>query len=418
MFSLHRCVLRGLFDVVQESNLDLKNIQDICNASMTSSSSSETCTWFRLGKDFIIKYHNPPSRSYLPLLDDDSLVLVSTLLDASNVVLIFTALLNEQSVVFVSECHDHLAHIIQGFVALLFPLEWHHVIAPYILDNMMQVLEAPFPFIAGILSNRFEKLEYDSMSSLVLVFLDRDTVVAPMMHCSTAVELPLLCREKISLSLKAERSNSFASGNPHRTPSQIPSLRSACLTAMVEIVSWADDLQLHNGFNALLNVDPETKRFIDGVVNTQAWACFKQDTLAALSFEREIELELFNDLLKDTFKKKVVVHASCIEIWEKPIRSSPSVGCLKEGMLVDVLRSFRDDKNRFWVLIAEPQGWGSVDTNDVIETSNYNDQRNLDRLHFSNEMRIEYLSDEKAKVEIQDLENKYPKRGIENRYYL
>jgi hypothetical protein len=70
-----------------------------------------------------------------------------------------------------------LAHITEAFIALLWPFTWEHVLIPVLPDTMLDFLNAPTPFIMGIVRKHslpgvLPYLDED----VVFVDLDRDLV--------------------------------------------------------------------------------------------------------------------------------------------------------------------------------------------------------------------------------------------------
>ena len=71
-------------------------------------------------------------------------------LDAEQVIDIFLAILLEKKVLLISEHKALLTHAAIALISLLFPLCWKHVLIPILPKTMIDVLDAPVPFLIGI----------------------------------------------------------------------------------------------------------------------------------------------------------------------------------------------------------------------------------------------------------------------------
>lgn len=71
-------------------------------------------------------------------------------LSEDNVLLVISALLTEQTVLFVSSLHPMLTYIIQSFLAYVSPFVWRHSIVPILPYALLEVLDAPVATIIGI----------------------------------------------------------------------------------------------------------------------------------------------------------------------------------------------------------------------------------------------------------------------------
>jgi len=128
----------------------------------------------------------------LPMIDDSCFDALFSCLQPSDVALIVSALLTEQSVLLLSD-HPHLLTLVSSaLIALLFPFEWHHPFIPILPQEMLHIIENPFSFLVGIHSSYFEQLSAECLCSLMIINLDRGSVVAPIdpekaSSCSSSV---------------------------------------------------------------------------------------------------------------------------------------------------------------------------------------------------------------------------------------
>jgi hypothetical protein len=70
-------------------------------------------------------------------------------LSAEHVVDIFLALLAEKKVLLISKSKALLTHACVAFMSFLFPFSWKHVLIPILPRSMIDVLDAPVPFLIG-----------------------------------------------------------------------------------------------------------------------------------------------------------------------------------------------------------------------------------------------------------------------------
>ena len=75
------------------------------------------------------------------------------MLSVDKIVEVVEALLLEKTVLFVSQSQVAVGYVIESLVSFLYPLRWEHVILPLLPFNLLKMLEAPVPLIAGIPSN-------------------------------------------------------------------------------------------------------------------------------------------------------------------------------------------------------------------------------------------------------------------------
>jgi hypothetical protein len=107
-----------------------------------------------------------------------SAVTLTQLLSSDNLILLFSAALCEQRIVMVSEDLARLSNCLHGLAALLFPFEWPHIFIPILPKEMLHYTSAPMPFIVGLHSSHLDDLLKLPLDSLVVVFIDKDEIVA------------------------------------------------------------------------------------------------------------------------------------------------------------------------------------------------------------------------------------------------
>lgn len=65
---------------------------------------------------------------------------------------LFLCLLHEQKVIIVTDTPDMNANIILTMLVLMFPLKWQCSILTYLPPNLIDFIDAPFPFIVCLTS--------------------------------------------------------------------------------------------------------------------------------------------------------------------------------------------------------------------------------------------------------------------------
>jgi len=121
----------------------------------------------------LIKIMRPPSNK-LPLVDFSYRPLFR-FLSIPNILVVFGCLLQETRVVICSSSYSLLTPICESFLSLLFPFVWQGCYIPVMPYDMLDVLEAPFPFLIGIHSRFLEKGE-ERPKGVVFVDVDKDIV--------------------------------------------------------------------------------------------------------------------------------------------------------------------------------------------------------------------------------------------------
>ncbi len=185
LLSLHRAILLDLFAVGKGCWRHVGALGGLEVSTMVSSvleleakNVEEAGLAVDLGTRWLALAMPPPLS--LPFVEDACFEALFLLLRPQHVVTALSALLTEQSVLLISE-HVHLLTLVsQALLALIFPFEWHHPYIPILPRDMLLVVEAPFPFLIGIRSQYLDAVSADRLVSVLIVNLDRDSVVAPI----------------------------------------------------------------------------------------------------------------------------------------------------------------------------------------------------------------------------------------------
>lgn len=97
-------------------------------------------------------------------------------LNPENIVNLFTAILIERQVVFISSQLSLLTSAAEGITSLMYPLRWVHVYVPVLPLPLIGILAAPLPFIVGILSTYLAEEDCYIGEESVRVYLDENKI--------------------------------------------------------------------------------------------------------------------------------------------------------------------------------------------------------------------------------------------------
>jgi hypothetical protein len=126
-------------------------------------------------------------------------------LSIPNIVTLFEYMLSESRIILLSS-HTAMLHLAsQALVALMYPLQWSGIFVPVLPGRLIQMIEAPVPYIVGI-ERRYENFDYPD-DDFVLVDLDHDTIEST----GRPIGLPRQQRRKLTslLQVAAPHHNRF-----------------------------------------------------------------------------------------------------------------------------------------------------------------------------------------------------------------
>lgn len=120
--------------------------------------------------------------SYIPLF---------TLLSVDNILLIFSCLCSEKSVLICSENISLLTPVCEALLSFLFPFVWQGVYVPIMPIANQEMLEAPIPFLLGMHSQYLRDTSPVSRPfDLVIVDVDNDKILQGIDNKSVDAYLP------------------------------------------------------------------------------------------------------------------------------------------------------------------------------------------------------------------------------------
>jgi len=118
--------------------------------------------------------------NYSTKLPNYNFSLLTKFFRPENIIDIFCCMMLEHKILLESSNPERLAPVGEALREILYPLKWHHVFVPYLPESMSDYIEAPVPFIMGVLRGYT-----GTNTDCVRVDIDRGTVT-----CPDSVQLP------------------------------------------------------------------------------------------------------------------------------------------------------------------------------------------------------------------------------------
>ncbi|KAL7579118.1 hypothetical protein ACA910_019148 [Epithemia clementina (nom. ined.)] len=117
-----------------------------------------------------------PPDNELPMADFSFQPLFATL-SISSILVVLGCLLQETRVVILSKHYAILTPVAEALLSLMFPLHWHGMYIPIMPYSMLDILEAPMPFLVGMNARYLQQIPPSRRPvGVVFVDLDQDTV--------------------------------------------------------------------------------------------------------------------------------------------------------------------------------------------------------------------------------------------------
>lgn len=129
-----------------------------------------------------------------------------------NIITLFEYALSESRIVLLSSHTAMLQLATSALTSLLYPLKWAGVLIPVLPQRLIQALEAPCPYIAGV-ERRFEKIDLPE-DDFCVVDLDENTIEST----APPVQLPRPQRRKLMALLQAAAPHHNRYGVPTGPP--------------------------------------------------------------------------------------------------------------------------------------------------------------------------------------------------------
>eukprot|EP01094_Clydonella_sp_ATCC50884_P022855 TRINITY_DN5340_c0_g1_i1.p1 TRINITY_DN5340_c0_g1~~TRINITY_DN5340_c0_g1_i1.p1 ORF type:complete len:850 (-),score=184.74 TRINITY_DN5340_c0_g1_i1:448-2997(-) len=133
-----------------------------------------------------------PAKGDLPLVDLNYMPLLRRF-SASNIVLVLSAMLAEQKIVFVSATLQEITPSVECIRSLLHPFEWEHLYIPFVPPSYVDVCRTEEPFIVGMLRETWQR--FDAYAGpVVFVDLDNGNISGDMVSRVPRIPTILLSR--------------------------------------------------------------------------------------------------------------------------------------------------------------------------------------------------------------------------------
>ena len=98
-------------------------------------------------------------------------------LGTDKLVKVFSSLLMERHIILCSTHLSVLTQTVHALTALLYPFNWPHVYIPLLPCEMFDVVCAPMPFLVGVLSTFLPKILQMEMEDVLIIDLDKKSIV-------------------------------------------------------------------------------------------------------------------------------------------------------------------------------------------------------------------------------------------------
>jgi pentatricopeptide repeat protein len=122
-----------------------------------------------------IRFWAPPAKLPIPYVALPFQTLFDCL-DVDNVLKVWYALVLEHSVLLVSSQYSILTVCAEILCSLLFPMQWSHLYIPLVPRFLSPMLEAPFPYLCGVVKENWIHSRQFVCDETMIVDLDHNTV--------------------------------------------------------------------------------------------------------------------------------------------------------------------------------------------------------------------------------------------------
>jgi len=136
---------------------------------------------------FFLPYYHKKIEINCPKIEDISIMSKNTctllkVFSVEHIMTIYKLILNEKKILFIDKYYERLAKVTDGFISLLYPLQWIHTYIPIMSDQMLKYLETFLPFLNGIheslmplVKDIFNETETEN-EELFLVYINEDKI--------------------------------------------------------------------------------------------------------------------------------------------------------------------------------------------------------------------------------------------------
>ncbi|PVD33551.1 hypothetical protein C0Q70_04808, partial [Pomacea canaliculata] len=140
----------------------------------------------------------PPLSSTLPI-SHDSVALFFDQMGINNAITILCAALTDHKILFYSDSYSRLTAACRALIALHYPLKYSYVYIPILPSALLEVLNTPTPFIAGVHASLVSQVV--DLLDVILVDLDGGDIRIPECVKIPPIPEPMLSRAKRCLNM-------------------------------------------------------------------------------------------------------------------------------------------------------------------------------------------------------------------------
>lgn len=133
-------------------------------------------------------------------LENAELALLNDLTTSDLLVMIFGTLLLERKVILLGKSISQISSCVMALYSILYPFQWHHTIISIVPDQLVELLQAPFPFFAGVLKNSLNDDALLDIEDGIVVDLDAKCLLKKCGDEATLI--PETLKKSLKMSLK------------------------------------------------------------------------------------------------------------------------------------------------------------------------------------------------------------------------
>lgn len=124
-------------------------------------------------------YVRPDQRKLPPMLSNRNFSVMFSRLGPEIMLRLFTHLISERRILFVSSKLFHLTACAWSCLYLIYPMHWQSLFLPILPESMACNSQCPAPFIIGIHTSVFSKLNRQELGDVIIVNIDEKSLESP-----------------------------------------------------------------------------------------------------------------------------------------------------------------------------------------------------------------------------------------------
>lgn len=194
-----------------------------CTGSSSSSSSSGTNSSGSGTRGPVVL-----RRPYDTRLEERDLTRLFNSLQIPIFLQVFSSLLLERKVLLLSKSISKLSACVDALQSVLFPFVWQHTFIPVLPTNMLDICQAPTPYIIGVLKGKHPLLPPVSIDHGIVVDVDNSLILQSQQDETTILPVGISKSLKVALQLAQ-------SSTPRDDPSRNVLVSEAFLRTFVEV---------------------------------------------------------------------------------------------------------------------------------------------------------------------------------------